>query len=435
MPRRFWNDGQEVVFQDFNAQSLALERELYDRVVHELVGRVADGFFGESFKVEFASGTSVTVRAGSGFQTDNTQTSPNPVKRPLYLASDDSVSISSPDASLDRIDLITVQALEVNELTESRKFKDEITEVVSNQNLVVQKDWGANIVVVAGTPAASPVAPALPAGYLKLAEVYVTAVTGIANSSAITDSRAPLPVGGESLINTLGFSRLTASSGETVSSLMAEIDALLKNGYQEFTDFDDLGADPASPAASRLRLYFKGGLAFFKDNAGVVTPVGSGGGGGGGLVWTAPDGTAPLLSEEYGQDVYEFDAGDSQQLNVYFKVPESHVAGRALSLIVGIYSPSASNTILLQSTSRLIRQNNDAMDAPAASRVSTNSALTNTVAKQYRKVTLDITSATGQVGGFTVQPGDFLKIELTRGTDTDTAALRFVPTSTEIKAG
>jgi hypothetical protein len=61
--------------------------------------------------------------------------------------------------------------------------------------------------------------------------------------------------------------------------------------------------------------------------------------------------------------------------------------------------------------------------------------LTNTVANQYRDNELDLTNATGQINSFSVSAGDILKVELTRGTDTDTADIRFLPSATEVKFG
>lgn len=71
------------------------------------------------------------------------------------------------------------------------------------------------------------------------------------------------------------------------------------------------------------------------------------------------------------------------------------------------------------------------MDTPAAAHASTNSAITNTVANQYREVLLDLTDGSGLVGGFGVTPGDLLKVALTRGSDTDTDDIRFLPNATE----
>ncbi len=47
MPRAHWEDGAEIVRNDLNATSKALQRELYDRVILELVQRAENAFFSD----------------------------------------------------------------------------------------------------------------------------------------------------------------------------------------------------------------------------------------------------------------------------------------------------------------------------------------------------------------------------------------------------
>lgn len=157
-----------------------------------------------------------------------------------------------------------------------------------------------------------------------------------------------------------------------------------------------------------------------------------GGGGGAGFTWYTPVGIAPLASEENSELVYLFESGSSNKLSATVKVPESHLAGSQIKLKIALYSPSSSNTILLQTTSTLIRKGVDAVDSTTNQHTSTNTALTNTLANQYREDELDLTDGSGQVNGVTVTGGDILKVELTRGTDTDTADIRFIPSATEV---
>lgn len=438
MPLRFFNDGQEVVFEDYNKITTAIQREIYDRMAYEMLQRTTNAFFDDSFKVQFASATAVTVLKGLGFQQDLSQATPEPTYRPVYVASDANIAIAAADASDDRIDLIVVKNQVVDEVTELRKFKDAISEIISDQSLVVQKDWDAEILVVQGTPDASPVAPAVPSGYIKLAEVVVSAVTGVAGAGAITDFRTILPVGGDLSLNTLGYARLTASASIPLSTLLSEIDGYLTAGLQDYTDIienNSPDAEVSDPSIGRQRLFYRDGVLFIKDSTGAKVPVGSGGGGGGGLVWSAPDGQAPISDEENLQDVYLFQSGLSQKLVVYLKVPDSYLSGRQINMGISLYSPSSADTILLNATIGLIRAETDPIDTPFQTRNSTNTALTNTVANQARNTLIDLTTPTGLVNGAAVQAGDILKIELKRGGDTDLADIRFIPTSTEVVVG
>ena len=435
--RRNFNDGQEITFEDLSRIAIASERGIFDRIVYQLMQRKEDAFFGDSFFVSYATSTSVSVRAGVGFQTDGTQVSPEPQKRMLYLASNTTVSLDAPDGANDRIDIICVKHRVSDELTESRKFKNASTSVVTTESLVTQKDWNAEVIAVSGTPAGSPSAPSVPSGYLKIAECLVPAAAGMADQDDITDSRTLMPVGGEMLINTTGFARLTAGSATKVDTLIAEIDALLTAGLQSYTTYIDQGSDPSNPASGRHVIWRdNAGNWWTKNSSGTKSLFGSGGGGGGGAAeeWTPADGLAPLAAVENNQQVWKFADGGSAKLVMFLRVPSSFVTGRPIAMNIGLYSPSSANTIKLQAVATLIRANTDAVDSTTNQRTTTNTALTNTVANQLRSTSLDLTSAAGQINSVNVSAGDMIKIELTRdsGTDTDTADIRFIPTMTEV---
>ncbi len=159
-----------------------------------------------------------------------------------------------------------------------------------------------------------------------------------------------------------------------------------------------------------------------------------GGGGGGSLNWDEPPGISPLKDSENGQVVYLFEAGSANKLVAFVKVPQSHAPGAQLSMRMALYSPATANTIRLEALSTLIRLATDAMDSTTNQHTSTNTALTNSApANKYREDVLDLTDGSGQVNSVTVQPGDMLKVELTRdATDTDTSDIRFVPNGTEV---
>jgi len=433
MPRRNFNDGQEQIYQDFNKMSSAIERTFFDRVIYELIQRQENSFFGDSFLTEFATSTSVTIRPGSGFQTDATQVDPEPTKRHLYNSASQTVNISTPDNVNDRYDIVVVKHALIDALTESRKYKDAGTGVISSQNLVVQKDWEATIEIVAGTPAASPTVPSTPAGYIKIAELYINAVAGMSGAGDVVDTRVALPIGEEILVDTLAMARIVQGAAVSLADVFDSIDGYLEVPLPKWEDYVAQGTDPAAPAAGRKRVYFKGDTMYFRNEGGTITPIGSGGGGGGGANWQASPGNEPQESSENGEKVWLFETGAGQKLVLFVKVPQSYLQGRQIKLYLGMYSPSAANTILLETDCYLIRKNVDAVSSVANKHDSGNTALTNTVANQYREAELELTDATGQVNGFAVQAGALLRIELIRGTDTDTDDIRFIPSATEVK--
>lgn len=435
MSRKNFNDGQEVIFQDLQALQALAGREIYDRVVYELLQRVGTGVFQDSFIVSYVGAALVSVNQGVGFQRDLTQVSPEPVQRMLYLASSGNQALAPADTSNDRIDKICIRAARADTLTENRLYKATLSSTPATTPLVTETDWLSEVLVVTGTPSGSPAVPATPSGYIALASVLVHAVTGVTGAGDITDLRAKLPIGGDVVLNTLGLQRLTAGAAVPLTTLISNIDTLLKFGYLNYTDFDDLGSSPAAPSAGKVRVYVKNNVLTFRDSAGAETLAGGGGGGGGGANWNGTEGTSPVDDTENGEKVWLYSALDAgtQKLTLFVKVPDTYVPGKQIILNIGIYSPSASGTILLQSVSYLVRQNLDAITTLANALGSGNTALTNTVANQYRKAVLPLTSSIGQINGFAVNPGDLLKVVLSRGTDTDTADIRFVPSITEVK--
>jgi hypothetical protein len=124
--------------------------------------------------------------------------------------------------------------------------------------------------------------------------------------------------------------------------------------------------------------------------------------------------------------VYQFPDGADVQLDSFIKVPDSYQTGTPIIMVLGLYSPSASGTMKMKSTTYLIRNNIDAVSSVANSYASTNTALTNTVADRARKTNLDLTNSVGAINSIVVQPGDLLHVVLTRdyANDTDTDAVR-----------
>lgn len=221
MPRRNFSDGQEITHEDLNDITKAVELGLYDRYFYELLLRSTDSFFSDGFLPEYVSPNTVTLRAGLGVQEDSTAVSPEPQQRPLFLAAMESLTIEAPHPSLDRIDIVCVKAAVGNELSATRKFKDATTLVIANQTLVTQKDWAADCIIETGTPNASPVAPATPVGYLRIAALDITAATGL-GSGGVTDERAVFSMGGAS-----GYEAVVGSvTGATHATLTAAIAAV-----------------------------------------------------------------------------------------------------------------------------------------------------------------------------------------------------------------
>jgi hypothetical protein len=174
-------------------------------------------------------------------------------------------------------------------------------------------------------------------------------------------------------------------------------------------------------------------LLFYYDNGTNLVPPG--GGGGTALLWHIEAGSAPIEAFEYGHEVLKFtaDGRGVEKAFATYKVPDSYVAGSPIHVKVGAYSPSSSNTILMQITGYLIRKNTDAVDSSTNSETSPNSALTNNLANEYQEFDCNMTAdASGKLNNVSVAPGDVLLFILFRGTDTDTEDIRVIKSASEV---
>ena len=144
-------------------------------------------------------------------------------------------------------------------------------------------------------------------------------------------------------------------------------------------------------------------------------------------------GDAPTSGFEYTQSVWFFGPALSQKLYCMVQVPTNYIAGDAINLKCQIYSSATSSTIFLKSVATLIRTGTDAFDSTVNQFSSTNAALTNTTpANRLRQVTLDITSSTGTINSVAVSAGGVIKVQLTRGSDSDIQDMRLLSDSVEV---
>ena len=138
------------------------------------------------------------------------------------------------------------------------------------------------------------------------------------------------------------------------------------------------------------------------------------------------DGVAPLVENEFGLDHFVMPDGGDREIWGMLDVPRTHITGRQIQLGVKAYSESATNTWLLTATGYLVRVDTDAIDDVTNSRASTNTAVTNTVAKMLRRILCDITDSNGQINGVNVEAGDSIRYKIVRGVGTDTANVKVI---------
>lgn len=171
------------------------------------------------------------------------------------------------------------------------------------------------------------------------------------------------------------------------------------------------------------------------DAAAARSTLGVTGGGGGSFTWLDDQtGPAPEIVYQSGMRWARFMAGETQKMRGVVTVPSDYTSGQAF-LRLKAASPSAANTFLIQAVATLVRVGLDAYDSTTNQRTTTNSALTNTVAKQLREVSLDISDGSSQINGVAIIAGSIILVEVSRGTDTDTADVDVLLDGAEVKFG
>lgn len=222
-----FNDGQEVTFEDLNRIMQLAEKWSLERVLYHFVDKTSEGFFQDSHFVDFTDATHVSVRAGIGIQNDGTQVSPESTRRMFYRGAAVTLNVAVADGTDARKDIVVAKADRVVSLSASRQVKDFISSVVAPQTLDIETDWQSTLQVVTGTPSGSPVEPAVPAGYIKLAVINVPAVTGPTSQANITDSRTVMPILENTKIDTSTFLYVpTKAVGTPLKTVLRELDAL-----------------------------------------------------------------------------------------------------------------------------------------------------------------------------------------------------------------
>jgi hypothetical protein len=192
-------------------------------------------FMGVSFFPYALGGMTITLAGGTGRMYDPTLTASNiggiggindaDDIYPLYLSSAQALSVPAADATNPRIDIIEVKVDRRLENPLTRDVFDPALEVFNptllNKTLTydmltrISTNGSAAINYKTGTPAGSPTAPAVTAGYVKIAEVYVGAGVTTIRQIDVADYRR-LAVPG----NVLEFNaRVRWSSDSTAQNL------------------------------------------------------------------------------------------------------------------------------------------------------------------------------------------------------------------------
>lgn len=214
MKQLFINLFEKVASTDINDLQMAVNQSLQDDMIYRFFGAPGNGCFGSDLKVGFVDGTHVSIAAGVGFFYDAAQTGYVPKNRMIKVDPTFNATITTPHATLTRIDRICLAPNFAVTATASRYVKAGGVGPIALSTVNKVKEMTYTLNVVAGTPGGG--APATPAGHISLATCTVLAVTGIANAAGITDTRTVLSVAADNTNHYIA----------TGTSIQAQLDAL-----------------------------------------------------------------------------------------------------------------------------------------------------------------------------------------------------------------
>jgi hypothetical protein len=138
---------------------------------------------------------SFSVSTGIGFFYNSAATADEfgPARYlPIVLDTAYTGSLAAHDATNPRIDIVCIAPQFVGDQAASRNVKSPSTGVMAPTSVAQRLRFSAIVQVVTGTPAASPTAPAVPAGYMEIGRALVPATTG---SASWEDTRQCLELG------------------------------------------------------------------------------------------------------------------------------------------------------------------------------------------------------------------------------------------------
>ena len=160
---------------------------------------------------------------------------------------------------------------------------------------------------------------------------------------------------------------------------------------------------------------------------------GSAGSGGGSLQWIL-DENSPIGNVLAGIQVLTFETGLNQIVYATIKVPESHVPGTQLFLYSSFFSDGTSGDVQFSADTYLVKPGTDEYDSilnlwSASSAAITLSGGTVNIPQSFL---ISLTDSNGQINSLDVNPGDILRVNLFRDSDSATADVNWVRDATEV---
>lgn len=160
-----------------------------------LLGAPTSGafWFGDAGKPSAGAGLSVNLAAGLGVITASGGGDFDHPLRPIIISATEAIPLdaNSDPNFWDRIDLITIRALESEGESANASIRDPLSGNTTIAARAQRVALGYQYRVVKGVPAASPLVPATPAGYTRIGYVIVRNAAGSINNADVIDNRTP----------------------------------------------------------------------------------------------------------------------------------------------------------------------------------------------------------------------------------------------------
>lgn len=172
-----FNTNQRADSDDVNRIGTMAEQSLYDGILARVMAG-ADGFFGaDCLPSKGAGDLDYLVEPGVGLFKDTAEADAfEPIYKPIFIAAQQSGTLSAHDPTNPRIDILTLAPATVDDENDTRKILT--AGVLTPTSVDTRRRRAFTLGVVAGTPAGSPSVPATPAGTIKIAEITVPATSG-----------------------------------------------------------------------------------------------------------------------------------------------------------------------------------------------------------------------------------------------------------------
>ncbi len=147
----------------------------------------------------------------------------------------------------------------------------------------------------------------------------------------------------------------------------------------------------------------------------------AGSGGAGSLTWNAPEGTGAIQTEEYGLKVFVFEKDAGQEITAFVEVPGSYNAG-VQPFVKTVSYCNSTDAHAFEVTSYLIKASTDTPYSTTNSNVETSGDLGLAGADLTMAIETPLSDADGLINGVAIEPFDFIKIVIKRGTPSVTEA-------------